>query len=408
MTLAADSPIDLTSLPPNIEFGQSIEGKAQIIVTCDMLGLHPHYFNEERAAYDPLPAGRLWRLALPDCNNLDDALNITLPGIGQLRRYRESGLDNLGYQARVFDQPALAEYLDNPGILILLLENSADISSALSGRPNRVDLVRRLTGNALIKQAHINWLKKVRPGNTRPADLAPVIRHSILRIPAYDFNSGSSEKAFFKLFAHQPRWTPQGLAFARMLVRRPDIDPTDLAWLLRARNGDCAQQATVIAALRYFELNNPIQGLVSRRITELIENRDLLTPDIARQLTRITMRSNEVEQLVDLACLFLVDDDIPVPIISGNDKVKALDSLAKIRRHAKLVRNCLWTPDMLAYALSRSIDLYSVAGENLYTISVCRRTLDIQSLQPQKSVQIKPADLALISRWFEEGTRLPR
>lgn len=409
MSTATDHPINLISHPNKIEFGQSVEGTAQIVVTCDLFGFHPLYFDEHRGGYGSLPAAHLWRLALSDCSNINEALNITVPKIGELQRYRESGFDSLGYAALAFDRPELSEYLDNPGIMVLLLANSRAATSVLCERPNRVDLVRRLTGNALIKQPHINWLKKVRPGQANPVALAREIRHSILQIPATNFQSDSYEKQFYKLFAHQPRWTPEGLAFARMLVGRRDVDPTDLVWLLEARNGvDHAQRAAAASALEQFMKHPLAPNLMIERANELIRNQDRLSPALCKRINGAATRDSMESLFRHYAPLLLVDDDIPAPIIRGDHAVKALDTLAKIRRHARVAKNCLWTLEMIASVLSRHIDLYSVAGENHYTFSINRQTLDIHVLETAKSPAIKPADLGLIAQWFEEGTRLPR
>ena len=52
--------------------------------------------------------------------------------------------------------------------------------------------------------------------------------------------------------------------------------------------------------------------------------------------------------------------------------------------------------------IHKRLDLYAVKGENLYTFSLDRKTLDISMLEAQRGTMIKPADLALISQWFSQ------
>ena len=64
--------------------------------------------------------------------------------------------------------------------------------------------------------------------------------------------------------------------------------------------------------------------------------------------------------------------------------------------------------DIINSVLLRQIDVYAVEGENSYTISVDRQTLEIRSIQTFKGKMIKPSDLSLIGAWFERATVLPR
>jgi hypothetical protein len=111
---------------------------------------------------------------------------------------------------------------------------------------------------------------------------------------------------------------------------------------------------------------------------------------------------------VDLCALFLSDNDVPPPLVKGNRHVRPLDTLKKLRSHAKRARNCVWSMDIINSVLLRQIDVYAVEGENSYTISVDRQTLEISSIQPFQGEMIKPSDLSLIGAWFEEATVLPR
>jgi len=393
-------------------FGECTEGKSSIIVIYDMFGFHPYYYEKSQGRYVADRKDFIWYNRLSDCSNSEELDKLVLPGNFSARHYFESGFDNLGYIATIVAHPELAEYADNPGLLILLIAHLAKAKPLVSENPDRIDLVRAVTGSDMIRNFHINWLKKVRPGPEKPAVVSAKIEDSLLRVPPCDLSvSGSTYEAKrFKLFAHQKQWTVRGLDFARALLHREDLEIDDLSYVMHSFNGNEPRiMAKARAALMDFgDLEYYMFGLARLRARQIAKHDQMLTLRFARKFRRFVFQPSPESALVDLCALFLSDDDISTPTIPGNGHVRSLDTLEKLRSHAIKAENCVWNFDIMSKILLRKIDVYAVEGENRYTISVDRHTFEIRMIEPFKGMMIKPADLGLIAEWFEEATALPR
>ena len=399
-----------------LRFGECIDGQSPIIVTYDMFGFQPFYYEQAQGKYRADHDDVLWHTSLSDCSNSEAFNNIAFPKNCSAQQLRESGLNNLGYIATVAAHPELAEYADNPGLLVLLIAHLPRAKPLLARCADRITLVSALSGSDLIRNFHINWLKKVRPGMERPAIAAAKIEASLLRVAACDLavNENHCEAKRYKLFAHQRHWTMRGLDFARALLQREDIEIDDLSYLMQSFNGN---EPTVLAEVRaallsFGDHHCYLARLARLRARHLARHDQMLSLRFA-QTFRHCVRKKSQEPVspgdfVDLCALFLSDNDVPPPLVKGNRHVRPLDTLKKLRSHAKRARNCVWSMDIINSVLLRQIDVYAVEGENSYTISVDRQTLEISSIQPFQGEMIKPSDLSLIGAWFEEATVLPR
>lgn len=409
-----DSPYDV------LQFGDSVDGKAEVIATYDMLGFQLYYYDSSQGEYVIQPKDFLWKLPISSCNNVNEIGRIPFPHAYDIKHYHRDGFDCLGYLGLACENPELFEYLDNPGLLVLLAAYPDKAKRILSKRASRVEIVQELTGSDHIRNFHINWLKKVRPGTVSPSIIAEKLQQSILKIHAIDVKVRVDSYAarLFKLFAHQKQWESRGLDFARMLVRRDDAVLDDSDWLLRSYNGDkykyfyesrrALKRIGMGARSDLGISEEDAPPLVRLRALNLVRDDDLLTLGFSKKLRRIVSRGSGESGLVDCYVLLLSDDDIPSPVVPGNQFVTHLDTFEKIRAQAINAKNCLWSLAILNKVLARQFDLYAVKAENLYTISVDRKTLDIRMIEASSGNMIKPRDLRVIADWFEECTRLPR
>lgn len=401
-----------TSTPhSSLEFGVLLDGQAEILVTNDMFGFHLFYFDDVDKTYTEKPKDLLWRIPISMCRNLENSLNFPLPNNGHLRQYWESGLDSLGYVSAVNDNPEFSDYVDNPGILILLIADISKAKGILAENPDRIELVRNLAGNKHICKFHIKWLKKIHVGTESPRQLAANIKASLLRIKKTYIEPQQHRHLtqLFKLFAHQTEWTPLGLDLARILMHRPKDSLADVSRLLSEFNGNISEDKhRLVSALNELKISKATPKIVAERATFLLSSTDFLTIELAQKLLRTVRKAKGDIGFLNVCLHFINDGDIPTPILKGNQQITPLDTMDKIRGHSRKVKNCVWSLDIIKRILSREIDMYSVKGENIYTISITRRTLDIGMIEAAKPTQIKPRDLVLISDWFENATRLPR
>ncbi len=403
----------LRSAPLSLLFRGVRKGTPQsVLVTLDLFGFHSFQFDRARGKYTPEHEDSLWHIRLRDCRTRERFDNIPLPGGFGARDYEALGLDSLGYLAAVASRPELAEYVDNPGILVLLIARPDRARALLANRMDRVSLVRALTGSDLIRSFHINWLKKVRPGADQPRVVADSLEASLLRVPACDRMSGENRHPLrlFKLFAHQQQWTVKGMNFARALMQREDLEIDDFSYLMDTFNGN---EPEVISSVRTLLLDvgnaKDYMSMIARsRARYIARHEQMLSLQLASRLRNCLSETGEERDSVDTYARFLTDDDIPAPVVGGNDQVRALDTLKKLRGHATRAKNCVWSIGIISGIMMRHIDLYAIDGKHQYTMSVDRRSLEIQTLEPFKYGRTHPADLRLIADWFEAATALPR
>lgn len=140
------------------------------------------------------------------------------------------------------------------------------------------------------------------------------------------------------------------------------------------------------------------------RVEAYLTNIDALHPKLARKILNTTTRALSENNLFDIALLFIENDDIPPPILTGNEHITCLDSLESICEHAKRAQNCLWTMNVVFAVILRRIDLYTVKGSNTYTMSIDRMSLEIRMIEPVKPSHIKTNDLATIIDWHQNAT----
>ena len=398
--------------PHTLHFGDYIDGQPRTIVILDLLGFHTFIYDDDQQRYLATPEESLWRLKLCECTNADVLDSLTLPGNRRPEQYKESGLDNLAYIALLFAHPELAEYADNPGLLVLLISYYERIGSLLAQSPDRIELIKALSPYEQVGSFHLKWLKKIRPGSVEPAYLADKIRNSLLRVPVSDRSAPKNSYAArrYKLFTHQKQWLTRGLEFARALIQRDDINLNDIGYLLDRFNGDEPRIITKAkqAMLQFRGYETYLNNLVRRRACYTARHEQILTLRFAQRFRRSVLRSDPRGDLVDLCALFLTDEDIPAPLLLGNNHVEPLNTLSKLRAHARNARNCVWSQNILSDILSRRVDVYVVNGKNNYTLSLDRHTLDIRMLEPFRGNAIISSDLRLIVEWFEEATVLPR
>lgn len=397
-----------------IKIGDLIDGNPEYIVVYDMLGLHPFHYNKDTCGYEFVSREFLWRIPLAACQQTEEMALLPLPCGCDFQHFSSNGLDNLGYVSTLVEHPELIEYSDNPGLLILLIANLPQAKSILSMQPSRVEIARKLARNNRIQKYHIKWLKKVRPEQEKPAVLAQKIIDTLLKIcsPRKKNHANTDNLKLLKLIAHQTRWTSRGLEFVKSLVNHADVKVADMASLLSTFNGEEPELFSGIRRILW-ELQKEIGVHDPMHPSKLRMRYFAKQSDLSRLcaskgfLTTISKAHDETQRL-ECCLLFLNDEDIPVTLIPGNQYVRPLDTFSKIRRHAQLAGNCLWSIDILSSILFRSIDLYAVYGDNLYTISVDRCTLNIRVIEAEKGSLIKPSDLGIIADWFKQSTTLPR
>lgn len=398
-------------------FGELVDGNAEYLITCDMLGLQPLFYDRQQRTYVLAPRRSLWRLKLSACRNPSAGDHLPLPPNCAPGALADGGLDNLGYLAAIVEKPELAEYTDNPGLLALLIAGGRRTESILGDRPDRVELLRRLSNNPGISGFHLKWLRKVQVSGSDPAVVAEKLRRSLLQVCEVDVQAPGCDQRLqlFKLFAHQKRWTLQGLDFAADLLNSPAPCSDEGRCALDCLNGaEPASIANTREALLMFadfaRQHRRLPALAVSRARRMARKGEVITPRFARRFRRYIDRADvdSSASLMDCAAVFLTDRDIPSPVLPAHGCVQSLDTLRKIRTQAKLAGNCLWSAPIMEQVIDRKIDLYAVEGENRYTFSVDRKTLEIRTLEAMRRTQIKPPDLGLIADWFNYVTRPTR
>jgi hypothetical protein len=394
-------------------FGGLIDGRAEYLVTCDMLGLQALFYDRQQREYVLAPRRFLWTLKLSACRNPSAGEHLPLPPGCSPDTLAGSGLDSLGYLAAILETRELAEYADNPGLLALLIAERDRIDSLLARRPDRIELLRRISNNPGISGFHLKWLRKVQVSAAEPALVAEKLRRSLLRMQAADARSpGNTHRArLFKLFAHQESWTLRGLDFAAELLGSPQACSDDGRCRLECLNGNepamiSGTRAALLAFAKFARHDGRVPALAASRARRLAKQNAVIAPGFARRFrryaARITFESSS--SVMDCAAVLLTDRDIPSPVLPGHGRVKSLDTLGKIRTQAKLAGNCLWTAGIIDQVVGRKIDLYAVEGDNRYTFSVNRETREIRTLEAAKGTLIKPSDLGLIADWFNHAS----
>jgi hypothetical protein len=392
-----------------LRFGGLVDGRAEYLVTCDMLGLQALFYDRQQREYVLAPRQFLWTLKLSACRNPAASGHLPLPAHCSADALAESGLDSLGYLAAILENRALAEYADNPGLLALMIAERGRIDSLLARRPDRVELLRRIANNPGISGFHLKWLRKVQVGAAEPGLVAEKLRRSLLRVQAADAQSPADghRARLFKLFAHQEGWTLEGLDFAAELLDSPQPCSDDDRCTLDCLNGnEPAMISSVREALLAFAdfavKHGRLPALAVTRARRIAKGKEVITPHLARRFRRCIKRASveSSSSLMDCAAVFLTDSDIPSPLLPGYGRVQPLDTLRKIRAQAKLAGNCLWSGGIVDQVIGGTIDLYAVEGENRYTFSLNRKTREIRTLEAASGTLIRPSDLGLIADWF--------
>lgn len=394
-----------------LEFGVEVDGHPDIVASCDILGMQLFYYDKWKKHYVEQPRHFLWKIPLSKFRNIDVLKEIPWPGGWDIDHYVQFGYDSLGYVAAVWNNPKLAEYVDNPGLLIIILSNPGLFESLSLKGVKRTEIVRLMTRRERVSYYQIRWLKRVAPEIYPPYVLFPKIVESLLYTSddTEFMETDPRQHDIKKLFSHQAQWRLEGLDLACKLVTHPTADPKVLAWMIDSHNGHAYPE--VLATYRNLQALSRTPGvpeIVKERIHRLLTNGLPYTPTVCRQINRAWDASQANGDPALLAMFFLSDLDIATPRIAENDVVKSLDTLSKIEKHAKLAGNCINTMAVLAKLVSREYDLYAMQSESLYTFSVYRRTLDIGTIETAKGSRIQFDDLAKIISWFEEGTSIVR
>lgn len=117
-----------------MEFDLKPDGKSEVSVICDIFGMHAFFYNDERKMYVEMPDKFMCRVPLSKCRNTDSLATVAWPRGWGVQEYQNAGYWNLGYMAAVWKNPELAEFLDNPGILVLLIANISMLSDRSRGQ----------------------------------------------------------------------------------------------------------------------------------------------------------------------------------------------------------------------------------------------------------------------------------
>jgi hypothetical protein len=400
----------IDAVPGALQFGKAADDSPEILVLYGIFGLQLFYYDELGKAYREKPPEALWEVPLSLCARTEHPHSIPWPGGWGVEDYTRSGFNSLGYIAAVLANPQLAQYLDNPGLLVLLIANPQAFTDVAGTNLKRVELLQAITGHHFLGRRHLKWLRRVRPGGRNASAVATNITRSLLRLPSARAGESYTRRtrAFLKLFSHQRQWTPEGLELARILLASQVDDPGELSWLLSARNGDVAPGiARCHKALGLLLQSQHLPNQLNERLNFYRRNPDSVTPAFVARLEKAVL-DQVTPQYMAIAQLFLSDEDIPRPVVSGNEHVRHLGTLASIRQHALEAGNCLWTLDIIAQVIAGRIDLYVLRGERLCTFAVNRQTLDIRTLESAGGAGLAPPDLRTIGEWFEQSTRLPR
>ena len=400
------STLSLKTAIHSLHFGECVDGRPEYVVTYDMFGLHPYAYDDVRDVYIPRLPEKLWQIPAIGCSNPEVLALLPLPDTIDLDRY------SLGYVSMLLVHPELAEYADNPGVLALLIAHLDHALELVSQNLPRAALVKALVGIEPVQKFHIGWLKKIRPGTEQPAVIAATLTASLLRVPAHDLRKDGSTYVAkrYKLFAHQQQWTLRGLEFAKTLLRRDDLALDDFGYLMDGFNGNEPKilPKARAALLEFGSTDYAVTCRARLRARLIARHQDYLTLRFAQKFGRVVFQTDSESDFVDFCAMFLTDDDIPSPAVRGNRRVQALDTLAKLRSHAKRAKNCVWSLEILSRIIMREMDVYVVQGVQSYTVSLDRRSFEIRQLEPFSAATIHPADLELIADWFKESTVMPR
>ena len=389
-----------------LEFGVLVDNMAEIIATFDMFGTHLFYYDDTNKTYVEKPNSLVWNVPLSECRQVRH-LDIAPAGNLQIKDYLTHGLNSLGFVSAVWNCPKLAEFADNPGLFVLIMENMSEIASLLKQNPKRACLLSHITGCSYVSKQHVAWLKKLKPDSRSPGLQASRIVDLFRRMQTLNSNYllTSRSRELEKLFSHQRHWTTRGLELASLMITDHSFCPVESSWLLRTYNDNEDPEITrARKLLRELKDIDTFPGIVRARVEAYLTNIDALHPKLARKILNTTTRALSENNLFDIALLFIENDDIPPPILTGNEHITCLDSLESICEHAKRAQNCLWTMNVVFAVILRRIDLYTVKGSNTYTMSIDRMSLEIRMIEPVKPSHIKTDDLATIIDWHQNAT----
>jgi hypothetical protein len=272
------------TLGSRLEFGARVDGYSQVIVTVDLFGTQLFYYDSVEKYYYALPQTWLWKYRLSGCTNSDALVQIAVGGL-PIRQYLELGLDNVGYLDTVWQRPHLAEYLDNPGLFILLMVSPDSQLPLVYRQLSRAQLVEKIPGITGVTRAHVKWLAKIRPNNDSPLHIFRYIRKIFAGATVFQWQDSArvADKHDRKVFHHQSVWTCDGLRLLSMLLTDRRASLSELAWLIRAHNG-VEDPNIVVAAklLKRVAVDTQFPQMLRERARSLAANRELLCPMLAK------------------------------------------------------------------------------------------------------------------------------
>ena len=195
-----------------LEFGVLVDNMAEIIATFDMFGTHLFYYDDTNKTYVEKPNSLVWNVPLSECRQVRH-LDIAPAGNLQIKDYLTHGLNSLGFVSAVWNCPKLAEFADNPGLFVLIMENMSEIASLLKQNPKRAYLLSHITGCSYVSKQHVAWLKKLKPDSRSPGLQASRIVDLFRRMQTLNSNYllTSRSRELEKLFSHQRHWTTRVL-----------------------------------------------------------------------------------------------------------------------------------------------------------------------------------------------------
>ena len=369
-----------------LHFGRNFGGLPEMIICVGLFSLESYRYHDVSRTYNRLHDTDYWHLSLADCTNREDAAHVILPGGLTLTDYLDRGYRNLGYVQALGEQPELLQYMDNPGLLALLMHERAGSSIHNFRNLGRREILRELSGNPDISRRHLNRLARVRAGDHRPATLAPLIKDALLRPSHTGTTTESPETAreLEKLINHQSSWSLHGLRYASAMIRA-GIHPRSEHFhqLDKYNNGSGAQETR--NWLKLILSLDDLPKLFRRRARLYFEQPEALPAEILYRIMHMRRKKTpDPEEDLDVRHLFrfITDADIPEPLLEPDGRVEHLDSFEKMRGHARRQRHCLWTSAYVGRVVDGLADFYCYTGENCRaTIAISRNHHGIVELQ---------------------------
>ena len=409
-----DEMIGLSDIDSVLYFGEWIEFRPEIKVVLGLFEYECYLYDVRSASYQLVLKDWINKLSLTDCLNVDHIRHLILHGGFTLDEFIKRGYNSLDYLIKISKNPYVIIFLDNPGLLTLILDSPEKNEASRIQEIPRQTILKKLTGFDELSQRHLRRLSKVTPGSQTVSIMAKTLLRTLLwegneKLCSMNFHR---RKVIERILSHQRNWLYNGLKLIEHILSNPDMDSNQYKKVLRAKNtlssggSRDVYHESVLQIIHLLEECSFAGDLTDGFFIKLKCISVNASDDRFKRLQKLRqiLQSPPGHDYSFSALISVFEEsDISTPILPSSCKIRHLNSSKRLRTHASKQRNCVWSPHMLESILQKEIDIYEMTGSNLVTLSINRKDLTINQIQMGQRSFIYLNELKEILSWYEEA-----